>query len=42
MYEIFEKLCKERGYTASRVSKETGIATSTLTSWKKGIYIPLR
>lgn len=40
MYEIFEKLCKERVYTASRVSRETGIATSTLTSWKKGIYAP--
>lgn len=35
MYEIFEKLMKENNVTAYKVSKETGIATSTLTDWKK-------
>ena len=35
MYEIFEKLLNERGITAYRVSKDTGIPTSSLTDWKK-------
>lgn len=40
MYEIFEKLLKDRGITAYRVSKETGVTTATLTSWKQGKYTP--
>lgn len=40
MYEIFEKLLKERGVTAYRVAKETGVTTATLTSWKQGKYTP--
>lgn len=40
MYEIFEKLMKKFGYTAYRVSVETGIAQSTLSDWKKGKSIP--
>lgn len=40
MYEIFEKLLKDSGITAYKVSKETGISTATLTSWKKGNYTP--
>lgn len=40
MYEIFEHLLEERGVTAYRVSKETGVTTSTLTSWKQGKYTP--
>ena len=40
MYEIFEKLLAERGVTAYRVSKETGVTTATLTSWKQGKYTP--
>ena len=40
MYEIFEKLLKERGITAYRVAKETGVTTATLTSWKQGKYTP--
>ena len=39
-YETFEKLCKERGVKPGRVSRETGVATSTLTCWKKGEYTP--
>jgi repressor LexA len=40
MYEIFEKLLKERGVSAYRVAQETGVSTATLTSWKQGKYIP--
>ena len=40
MYEIFEKLLKEKGLTAYRVAQETGVSTSTLTSWKQGKYTP--
>ena len=40
MYENFEKLLKERGVTAYRVAKETGVTTATLTSWKQGKYTP--
>lgn len=42
MYEIFEQLLNEYGVTAYRVSKETGITTATLTSWKQGKYTPKR
>ena len=40
MYEKYAKLRDERGYTDYRVSKETGISSVTLTSWKRGIYKP--
>lgn len=40
MWEIFEKLCKERGVTAYRVSEETGIKTSSLSGWKAGKFTP--
>ena len=40
MWEIFESLCNKRGVTFYKVSKETGISTSTLTNWKKGRYTP--
>lgn len=36
MYELFEKLLKERGVTAYQVSKATGISTGSLSDWKKG------
>ncbi len=39
-YENFELLCKEKGVRPSTVSKETGISTATLTSWKQGKYTP--
>ena len=39
-YETFEKLCKKRGVKPADVSRATGIATATLTSWKKGAYSP--
>lgn len=40
MYEIFEKLCAEKGVTPYRVCKETGITTSTISNWKAGRYTP--
>lgn len=40
LYEKFEKLLEERGVTAYEVSKSTGIATTTLSAWKKGEYTP--
>lgn len=40
MYNIFEKLCKEKNVTAYRVAQETGVTTTTLTNWKKGKYVP--
>ena len=40
MYDIFERLLNERGVTAYRVAKETGVTTATLTNWKKGNYTP--
>lgn len=42
MYEVLEKLLKERGITAYRLAQETGISTATLTGWKKGRYTPKR
>lgn len=40
MYDIFEKLCAEKGVTPYRVCKETGITTSTVSNWKAGRYTP--
>lgn len=40
MYEVFEKLCENAGISAYKVSKETGVSTATLTSWKQGKYAP--
>jgi len=40
MYEIFDMLLQEKGITAYKVAKETGVSTSTLTSWKQGKYTP--
>lgn len=36
MYEKFESLMKANGCTAYQVSKETGVAQSTLSDWKRG------
>lgn len=41
-YEIFEKLCNERGLKASDVAKDTRIDASTFSSWKHGRYTPKR
>lgn len=34
MYEIFEKLCNERGITPYKFCKDTGVRTSTISTWK--------
>lgn len=40
MYYIYERLRNERKLTDYRVSKDTGIPTSALSSWKHGDYTP--
>lgn len=40
MYEIFLKLLNEKGVTAYKVGKATGIASSTFTDWKSGRSVP--
>ena len=40
MYRNFENILKMKKITAYKVSKETGVATTTLSEWKKGTYIP--
>ena len=36
MYNKFERLCIEKGVTPYKVSRDTGIATATLSDWKNG------
>jgi transcriptional regulator with XRE-family HTH domain len=40
MYEVFENLCKEKGVTAYKVAKATGVSTATLSNWKAGRSTP--
>lgn len=40
MYEKFQQLLDKTHKTAYQVSKDTGISTATLSSWKNGNYIP--
>lgn len=40
MYEIFERLLKERNVTATEVSRATGVPRSSFTDWKKGRSTP--
>lgn len=40
MYERFQELLDRDEKTAYQVAKETGVSTSTLTSWKQGKYTP--
>lgn len=39
-YENFRKLCELNNVRPGTVSRETGISTATLTSWKQGKYTP--
>ena len=39
-YERFDELAKKKRVSNYRVSKDTGIAQETLSSWKKGKYTP--
>ena len=40
MYERFNKVLQEKGLTAYKVAKDTGISRSTLAAWKKKEYTP--
>lgn len=40
MYEIYEQLLQKHGVTSYKVSKDTGIAQSILSAWKKGVSTP--
>lgn len=40
MYEKFQLLLDETNKTSYQVSKDTGISTATLSSWKNGAYVP--
>lgn len=40
MYEKFQLLLDKTNKTSYQVSKDTGISTATLSSWKKGAYVP--
>ena len=40
MYEKFNKLLQEKGLTAYKVAKDTGVSRSTLAAWKKNEYTP--
>lgn len=39
-YNRFAELLREKGITASLVSRETGIQASSFTRWKKGVCKP--
>lgn len=38
MYEVFEKLLKERGMKVSDFCKATGMSAGTMSDWKSGRY----
>lgn len=40
MWEIFVKLCEEKGVSAYRVGEDTGIKSSTFSGWRRGLYTP--
>lgn len=40
MYEIFIKLAQQKGVTAYKISKATGISQQTFTDWKNGRSTP--
>lgn len=40
MYSVFEQLLQKNGVSTYKVSKDTGIAQSVFSSWKKGISKP--
>lgn len=40
MWEIFKRLCDNKGVVPNNVAKELGIPSGTITGWKKGICKP--
>lgn len=41
-YDVFEKLCTEKGVKPGRAADEIGISRATVTNWKKNGYNPRR
>lgn len=41
-YDVFEKLCTEKGVKPGRAADEMGISRATVTNWKKNGYSPRR
>ncbi len=39
-YEAYSAIRDEKGVTDYQVSKATGVATATISEWKKGTYTP--
>lgn len=39
-YDVFERLCHEKGVKPSRAADEIGISRATVTNWKKNGYSP--
>lgn len=39
-YDVFEKLCTEKGIKPGRAADEIGISRATVTNWKKNGYSP--
>ena len=39
-YDIFERLCSEKGVKPGRAADEIGISRATVTNWKKNGYSP--
>lgn len=39
-YERFNQLLLKNGIKPNKVSRDTGIAASTLSDWKNGLYVP--
>lgn len=40
MYKKYAELRDELGVSDYKVSQDTGIAASTLSDWKNGLYVP--
>lgn len=40
MYDRYAKLRDSRNITDYKVAQDTGIAASTLSDWKNGLYVP--
>ena len=39
-YDVFEKLCAQKGVNPGRAADEMGISRATVTNWKKNGYSP--
>lgn len=39
-YEVYERLCTERGEKPHKVARLAGVSSATITNWKNGTYTP--